>query len=53
MIAQSLKVNVNATNKDLNRLTEKVFEDIKNKLDKNYIYPKDIDTKNMEYGAIQ
>jgi hypothetical protein len=40
MISQSLKINVATTDKD--KLTEKVFEDIKNKLKENYIYPEDM-----------
>ncbi len=53
IILESLKINVSTTNKDRNKLTEKVFEDIKDKLKENYIYPEDMGNRNMEYGAIQ
>ena len=53
IISENLKINVSTTNKNRNKLTEKVFEDIKEKLKKNYIYPEDMGNINMEYWAIQ
>lgn len=51
IISESLNVNVSNVNKE--KITQKIFDDIKNKLNKNYIYPENMKDKNMEYGAIQ
>jgi len=50
MINQSKKIYVDSDKSDI---SQKIFEDVKKKLKENYIYPENIDKKQMWYGAIQ
>jgi len=50
MIQQWQKINVSSNRKDV---TEKIFENLKLKLKDNYIYPREINQRHMEYWAIQ
>lgn len=50
MIYQWDKINVSNDKKEI---INKVFKDIQQKLDENYIYPKEINQNQMDYWAIQ
>ncbi len=50
IISQWKKINIS---EDKEKTIENVFEDIKEKLNRNYIYPKEINQNQMDYWAIQ
>lgn len=50
MIGQNKKIYID--DDELN-ISQEIFEDVKKKLEENYIYPENIDKKQMWYGAIK